>query len=145
MNIKRTDTDALNATITIEIEKADYHHQVDNVLATHRKTANIPGFRKGHVPASLINKKYRIPVLVEEINKLTQSQLNKFITSEKMNLLGNPLPKAQEDIDWDQDNFTFEFEVGLAPEFDVDVKGKKAITQYEIKTDDKKVITSALI
>ncbi|MEO9953313.1 trigger factor [Nonlabens sp.] len=139
MNIKRTDTDALNATITIEIEKADYHHQVDNVLATHRKTANIPGFRKGHVPASLINKKYRIPVLVEEINKLTQSQLNKFITSEKMNLLGNPLPKAQEDIDWDQDNFTFEFEVGLAPEFEVDVKGKKAITQYEIKTDDKTI------
>lgn len=139
MNIKRTDTDALNATITIEIEKADYHHQVDNVLATHRKTANIPGFRKGHVPASLINKKYRIPVLVEEINKLTQSQLNKFITSEKMNLLGNPLPKTQEDINWDQDNFTFEFEVGLAPEFDVDVKGKKAITQYEIKTDDKTI------
>jgi len=139
MNIKRTDTDALNATITIEIEKADYHHQVDNVLATHRKTANIPGFRKGHVPASLINKKYRIPVLVEEINKLTQSQLNKFITSEKMNLLGNPLPKAQENIDWDQDNFTFEFEVGLAPEFEVDVKGKKAITQYEIKTDDKTI------
>lgn len=139
MNIKRTDTDALNATITIEIEKADYHHQVDNVLAGHRKTANIPGFRKGHVPASLIDKKYRIPVLVEEINKLTQSQLNKFITSEKMNLLGNPLPKAQEDINWDQDTFTFEFEVGLAPEFDVDVKGNKAITQYEIKTDDKTI------
>lgn len=139
MNIKRTDTDALNATITLEVEKADYHHQVENVLANYRKTANIPGFRKGHVPTSLINKKYRVPVLVEEINKLIQAELNKYITSENLNLLGNPLPKSQEDINWENEEFTFEFEVGLAPEFEVDVKGKKAITQYEIKTDDKTI------
>jgi trigger factor len=139
MNIKRTDTDALNATITLEVEKADYHHQVENVLANYRKTANIPGFRKGHVPVSLINKKYRVPVLVEEINKLIQAELNKYITSENLNLLGNPLPKSQEDINWENEEFTFEFEVGLAPEFEVDVKGKKAITQYEIKTDDKTI------
>lgn len=139
MNIKRTDSDALNATITLEVEKADYHHQVENVLANYRKTANIPGFRKGHVPVSLINKKYRVPVLVEEINKLIQAELNKYITSENLNLLGNPLPKSQDDINWENEEFTFEFEVGLAPEFEVDVKGKKAITQYEIKTDDKTI------
>ncbi|WP_438968921.1 trigger factor [Nonlabens sp.] len=139
MNIKRTDSDALNATITLEVEKADYHHQVENVLANYRKTANIPGFRKGHIPVSLINKKYRVPVLVEEINKLIQAELNKYITSENLNLLGNPLPKSQDNINWENEEFTFEFEVGLAPEFEVDVKGKKAITQYEIKTDDKTI------
>jgi trigger factor len=136
MNIKRTDTDALNATLTLEIAQADYKENVDKILADYRKTATIPGFRKGHVPASLINKKYRTPVLVDEINKLIQQELNEYITKEKLNLLGNPLPVEQEDIDWNSDNFEFKFEIGLAPDFDVDVKGKKAITQYEIKTDD---------
>ncbi|EAS20476.1 cell division trigger factor [Flavobacteria bacterium BBFL7] len=136
MNIKRTDIDALNALLTLTVEKADYQEQVDKLLADYRKTANIPGFRKGHVPASLIRKKYRTPILVEEINKMIQQQLNEYITKEELELLGNPLPKAQEDINWDADDFTFEFELGIAPQFDVDVKGKKAITQYEIKTDD---------
>ncbi|GAK98362.1 trigger factor [Nonlabens ulvanivorans] len=136
MNIKRTDIDALNALLTLTVEKADYQEQVDKLLADYRKTANIPGFRKGHVPASLIRKKYRTPILVEEINKMIQQQLNEYITKEELELLGNPLPKAQEDINWDADDFTFEFELGIAPQFDVDVKGKKTITHYDIKTDD---------
>lgn len=136
MNIKRTNLDALNATLTIDIEKADYQEKVDQILKDYRKTASIPGFRKGHVPASLINKKYRIPVLVDEINKMLQEKLNSYITEEKIELLGNPLPKEQAEIDWEGDNFSFEFELGLAPEFEVDVKGKKAVTHYQIKTDD---------
>ena len=83
MNIKRTDTDALNATITLQVEKADYQHQVENILANHRKTANIPGFRKGHVPASLIRKKYRTPILVDEINKMIQQELNEYSKTDK--------------------------------------------------------------
>jgi trigger factor len=136
MNIKRTDTDALNATITIEVSQADYKEKLDKILADYRKTASIPGFRKGHVPASLINKKYRTPILVEEINKLIQGKLNDYITGEKLNLLGNPLPVEQGEIDWDSEDFKFDFEIGMAPEFEVDVKGKKAITHYQIKTDD---------
>ncbi len=136
MNIKRTEIDALNATLTLDIEKADYQEKVDQILKDYRKTASIPGFRKGHVPASLINKKYRVPVLVDEINKMLQEKLNSYIAEEKLELLGNPLPKEQEEIDWEGDNFSFEFELGLAPEFEVDVKGKKAITHYQIKTDD---------
>lgn len=136
MNIKRTDIDALNATLTLTVEKADYQEKVDKILANYRKTANIPGFRKGHVPASLIRKKYRTPILVDEINKMMQKQLNEYITKEELELLGNPLPKSQEDIDWEANDFTFEFDLGLAPQFEVDLKPKKAITQYEIKTDD---------
>ncbi len=136
MNIKRTDIDALNATLTLTVEKADYIFTVDKLLKDHRKTANIPGFRKGHVPVSLINKKYRTPILVDEVNKMIQKQLNEYITREKLELLGNPLPRAQEEINWESDDFTFEFELGFAPDFEVDLKSKKAITQYEIKTDD---------
>lgn len=139
MNIKRTDIDALNATLNLQIEKADFIETVEKQLATYRKTATIPGFRKGHVPAGLINKKYRTPLVVEEINKLVQKQLNDYINTEKLNLLGNPLPKTQEDINWDGDTFNFEFEVGLAPQFEVDIKGKKDIISYTIKTDDKTI------
>lgn len=136
MNIKRTDIDPLNATLSIEISKADYQEPVNKILANYRKTAVIPGFRKGHVPNNLILKKYRVPVLIEEINKMIQAQLNDYIKKEDLNLLGNPLPKTQEDIDWQEDDFTFEFELGLAPVFQVDLKSSSAITQYEIKTDD---------
>jgi trigger factor len=136
MNIKRTDIDPLNATLSIEISKADYQEPVNKILANYRKTAVIPGFRKGHVPNSLILKKYRVPVLIEEINKMIQVQLNDYIKKEGLNLLGNPLPKTQEDIDWQEEDFTFEFELGLAPDFEVDLKSNGAITAYEIKTDD---------
>lgn len=139
MNIKRTDVDALNATLTLDIKKEDYQEKVDKILADYRKTANIPGFRKGHVPAGLIKKKYRVPVLVDEINKMIQEKLNAYINEEKLDLLGNPLPQAQEDIDWENaEDFSFDFEIGIAPEFEVDLKGKK-ITHYEIVADDKTI------
>ena len=136
MNIKRTDSDALNATITLEVEKADYHHQVENVLANYRKTANIPGFRKGHVPMGMVKKQYGKSVMIDEVNKLLQESLNKFLTEEKLDILGNPLPKMQENFSWDTDTFSFEFELGLAPEFDVNLKSKKKVTQYTIKVED---------
>lgn len=139
MNINRTDIDALNATLHLHITKADYTETVEKQLATYRKTATIPGFRKGHVPASLINKKYRTPLIIEEVNKLLQKQLNDYIASEKLNLLGNPLPKKQEDINWEGDDFNFEFELGLAPEFDVNLKNNKEIVSYTIVADDKTI------
>lgn len=139
MNINRTDVDALNAVLSLEIKQEDYKEKVEKILKDYRKTANVPGFRKGHVPAGLINKKYRIPVMVDEINKMIQEKLNSYIQEEKLELLGNPLPKEQQDIDWENGkDFNFEFEIGLAPEFDVDLKGKK-ITSYEIKVDDKTI------
>ncbi len=139
MNINRTDIDALNATLHLHISKADYAEKVEKQLATYRKTATIPGFRKGHVPASLINKKYRTPLLIEEVNKLLQQQLNEYIAAENLNLLGNPLPKKQDDINWESDDFTFEFELGLAPEFDVDLQNNSEIVSYTIVADDKTI------
>ncbi len=139
MNINRTDVDALNAVLSLEIKQEDYKEKVDKILKDYRKTANVPGFRKGHVPAGLINKKYRIPVMVDEINKMIQEKLNSYIQEEDLNLLGNPLPKNQDEIDWENaQDFNFEFEIGLAPEFEVDLKEKK-ITSYEIKVDDKTI------
>jgi len=137
MNITRSNVDALNAIVTVEVTKEDYAGQVEKILADYRKNASIPGFRKGAVPMSLIQKQYGKAVLLDEVNKLLQSSLNNYLVEEKLDILGNPLPKVTEDFNWDADNYTFEFELGLAPEFKVDLTAKNKITKYTIVADDK--------
>ncbi|WP_044399982.1 trigger factor [Lacinutrix sp. Hel_I_90] len=139
MNITRENKDALNAVVTVAIDKDDYATKVEKILTDYRKTANIPGFRKGHVPMGMVKKQYGKAVLIDEVNKLIQDGLNKYLTEEKLDVLGQPLPKRQDDIDWNSESFSFEFELGLAPEFSVDLKSKKAITHYNIKADDKMI------
>ncbi|WP_299113613.1 trigger factor [uncultured Winogradskyella sp.] len=139
MNITREDIDALNAVVKVDIAKADYSDKVEKILSDYRKTANIPGFRKGHVPMGMVKKQYGQAVLVDEVNKLLQDAIGKYLVEEKLDVLGNPLPKAQDDLDWNSDDFSFEFELGLAPKFDVKLKGKKAITHYSIVADDKMI------
>ena len=139
MNITRENIDELNAVVKVEISKEDYSPKVEKILKDYRKNANIPGFRKGHVPMGLVKKQYGQAVLVDEVNKLLQENLNKYLTEEKLDVLGNPLPKEQENFDWDKDDYTFEFELGLSPKFDVDVKTKEAITHYQIVADDKMI------
>lgn len=139
MNITRTNIDNLNAVVKVDIAKEDYSDKVEKILTDYRKSANIPGFRKGHVPMTLVKKQYGKAVLVDEVNKLLQDALNKYLVEEKLDVLGNPLPKPQDDLDWNSDQFSFEFELGLAPEFEVDLKTKKAITHYQIYADDKMI------
>ena len=139
MNITRENKDALNAVVKIDIEKSDYTDKVEKILTDYKKSANIPGFRKGQVPMGLIKKQYGKAVLVDEVNKLLQDALGKYLNDEKLDVLGNPLPKAQDNIDWDADAFSFEFEIGLSPEFDIKLNGRKAITQYTIVADKKMV------
>lgn len=137
MNITRNNVDALNAVVTVEVSKADYAPQVDKVLKNYLKNASIPGFRKGAVPMSLIQKQYGKAVLLEEVNKVLQENLNNYLATEKLDILGNPLPKINEDFNWDADDYSFEFELGLAPEFAVDLEAKNKITYYKITADDK--------
>ena len=137
MKISKKDIDSLNSVVTIDIKAEDYQNKVEQELNNYRRKANIPGFRKGHVPMSLVKKQYGKSVMIDEVNKLIQESLNRFLTEEKLDVLGNPLPKAKDDFSWENDNFTFEFELGLAPEFEVNLKPKKAIKAYKIIADDK--------
>jgi len=139
MNITRENIDELNAVVKVNIAKEDYSDKVDNILKDYRKTANIPGFRKGHVPMGMVKKQYGKSVLVDEVNKMLQDALNKYLTEEKLDVLGNPLPKEQENFDWDQDNYSFEFELGLSPQFDVNLKTKKPLTHYKIVAGDEMI------
>lgn len=143
MNITKENIDKLNAIIKIDVAEKDYKEKVDTILQDYRKKANIPGFRKGQVPMGMIKKQYSQSVIVDEINKLLQEALNKFLTEEKLDILGNPLPKYNEDFSWDKKDLTFEFELGLAPEFEIDLK-KKAITHYKI-TADKKMLDEQVV
>jgi trigger factor len=139
MNITRENVDALNAVVKVDIAKEDYSDKVEKILANYRKTANIPGFRKGQVPMGMVKKQYGKAVLVDEVNKLLQDALNKYLTEEKLDVLGQPLPKPQDQIDWESDTFSFEFELGLTPEFQVDLSSKEAITKYNIVADAKMI------
>lgn len=139
MDITKKDIDSLNAVVTVEIKEADYSEKVKSILSNYRKTANIPGFRKGHVPMGMVKKQYGKAVLIEEVNKLLQDSLHKYLLDEKLDVLGNPLPKNDTEINWETPDFSFEFDLGLSPEFEVDVKGKKAITHYKIVADKKMI------
>ncbi|NNF19427.1 MAG: trigger factor [Flavobacteriaceae bacterium] len=139
MNITKEQIDELNAIVKVAITKEDYQDRVETILKDYRKSANIPGFRKGQVPMGLIKKQYGKAVLVDEVNKLLQDNLNKYLTEEKLDVLGNPLPKQQDNFNWDSEEFAFEFELGLAPEFEVELKTKKPVTHYKIVADKKMI------
>ncbi len=139
MNITKEQIDELNAIVKVDIAKDDYQDKVQSILKDYRKTANIPGFRKGHVPMGLVQKQYGMAVRVDEVNKLLQDALSKFLTEEKLDVLGNPLPKNQEDFDWSAEDYSFEFELGMAPKFEINLKPKKAIVSYEIVADDRMI------
>jgi len=139
MNIQKEQIDELNAIVKVAITKDDYSDKVDKILKDYKKQANIPGFRKGQVPMGLIKKQYGKAVLVDEVNKLLQDNLNKYLTEEKLDVLGNPLPKQQDNFNWEAEDFSFEFELGLAPNFEVTLKTKKPITHYKIVADKKMI------
>tara|TARA_B110000003_G_scaffold182184_1_gene181303 strand:+ start:15992 stop:17314 length:1323 start_codon:yes stop_codon:yes gene_type:complete len=136
MNIIKENIDALNAVVKVDIVADDYQAKVDQILVNYRKKSDIPGFRKGHVPMGMIKKKYGKSIMIDEVNKLLQDALNKFLTQEKIDILGNPIPRIQENFSWDTDDFSFEFELGLAPQFELKFSSKKKVTQYVISVDE---------
>ncbi len=140
MNITRENSDDLNAVVKIEIAKADYDGNVEKVLRDYRKKANIKGFRPGMVPIGLIRKMYGRAVQVDEINKIVTENIQKYLTDEKIEILGDPLPHIDENekIDFDtQESFTFSFDLGLAPAFETKLSKKNKVVYYEIAADDK--------
>jgi len=142
MKINRDNIDELNAVITIRIEKSDYEERVENILKDYRKKARIDGFRPGKVPQGMINKMYRKPVLLDELNKMLNESLTKYITDEKLYILGEPLAHKEEkaEIDLDRDSeFEFSFDIAMAPDLDGIVTEKDKLPYYTIKTDKEEL------
>ena len=137
MKITLNKKNKLSGIITIEIAKNDYEQKVNDVLKRYSKTAKIPGFRKGFVPIGLVKKQYGNAVKVDEINKLLDSNLKKYIQDEKLDILGGPIPLMDNDINWDSEIINFDFEIGYTPELKINLKPKKPILKYEVKADKK--------
>ena len=137
MNIAKENIDALNAVVKVDIVAEDFQPKVTKALNEYRKKADVPGFRKGNVPMGMIKKQYEKSAIMDEVNKLLQESLNKFLVDEKLEILGNPLPIVDESFSWDAEQFSFEFELGLAPQFEIDLKGKNKIKEYKIIATDE--------
>ena len=132
----------MNGLITMQIEKADYAENVEKELKNFRKKVNMPGFRVGQVPLSLIKKRFGTEVKAEAVDKLIREKLYGYIRDEKLNVLGEPLPNEEKTPKTDfemQDDFTFVFDVALAPEFDAKLTGKDKVDYYHIEVSDEMV------
>lgn len=140
MNITKKDIDKLNAEIVINLVPAEYEARVEEAIKKVQRQASLPGFRPGKVPSGLIKKQYGTSILVEELNKLLNDTLHNYINENKLEILGNPLPKQEKEVDFqNQKDFTFTYELGLAPQFDFKVDNSHSFTYKVVKVDDELV------
>lgn len=140
MNISKKEIDNLNAEIVISLGPSDYEQKVTDAIKKVQRSANMPGFRPGKVPSGLIKKQYGTSILVEEINKLLNETLHKYITENNIEILGNPLPKEDKSVDFQtQKDFSFTYELGLAPKFDFKLDNSHSFTYKKVKVDEELV------
>jgi trigger factor len=140
MNISQEKTGKLNAVISINLNPEDYQPRVEKAIKEQAKKAKIPGFRPGMVPTSHVKRMYGKSILLDEVNNLLSDTLNNYLSTEKLEVLGQPLPKVDDAVsyNWDfNDKFEFNYEVGLAPEFSVEFSKDDKLDQYVIKVDDE--------
>ncbi|MCE2616630.1 MAG: trigger factor [Phocaeicola sp.] len=141
MNISFEKIDDVDALLTVNIDKADCQEKVDKALKVYRQKANIPGFRRGMVPMSLIKRQFEKSVLAEEIDKLMEEKVNAYIKDNKIQMLGMPLPNKEKSkpVDLNTDNFEFAFDIALAPEFKIELGKDDKIPYYIIEVTDEMV------
>lgn len=140
MNVTQENVDELNAKVTIKVEPADYEPAVKSVLDNHRKQMTLQGFRPGKVPFGVAKKMYGKAVLADELNKILSEKLNEHIKENELNIIGQPLAEDIQDLQLDFDKtFEFNYELGLAPNFEVELSTKDKFNHYKIKVDDELV------
>lgn len=141
MNIQFDKVGNVSAELTIRMEQADYEAKVNKSLKDFCQKAQMPGFRKGKVPMSLVKKMYGTQAKAEEVNKLLQDTLFNYIKENHVNMLGEPLgSEKQEPQDIEkQDDFIFIFDIALAPEFSVELSAADTVDYYDIQVDDEMI------
>ena len=137
MDIKRVALDAVHETIVMTVVPMDYKGQVAKRINEKMPLATVKGFRKGAVPKDLVEKQYGKAIKQEEVQKVVDLALERYVQSERLNLLGTPLPKIDENFSWDTEELVFEYEIGLVPTFEIDLDAKNNIIKYVVTADDK--------
>ncbi|MES2691259.1 MAG: trigger factor [Bacteroidota bacterium] len=141
MNVTFDKKDALNGTISVNISGTDYSKEIDNKLKDFQKRANIPGFRPGMAPKGMIEKMYGTTVLLEAINSTASKGLFDYIEEHKLNILGQPVLTEDTKVDElkNGNDYTFKFDIGLAPEFNLDISDKDVFTKLKVVIDEKQI------
>jgi len=141
MNIKRENIGLLNELITIELLASDYQEKVAKSLRDLKQKARVPGFRPGHVPMGMIEKMYKKAVVVEEISKLTNDEIYKYLTENGSDILFEAIAREDKtEGDFEKaDNFSFSFEIGLRPEIAVNYAEAKKVTLYKVIAEEQEI------
>lgn len=139
MDIKRVAINAVNEVIVMTVVHMDYKGQVQKRINEKMPLATVKGFRKGAVPKDLVEKQYGRAIKIEEVDKVVALALERYIQSERLNLLGTPLAKENAAFSWDDEEMVFEYEIGLVPSFDLDLEAKNDIVKYVVTADDKMI------
>jgi trigger factor len=137
MEIKRIALDAVNEIIEMTVVQMDYKGQVVKRINEKMPLATVKGFRKGAVPKDLVAKQYGKGIKIEEVQKVVDLALERFVVTQRLDLLGTPIPKENEKFSWDNEELVFEFEIGLAPKFELDLDQKNDIIKYNVIADEK--------
>ncbi|AQX50353.1 trigger factor [Elizabethkingia anophelis] len=138
MKITNKNHDEVSALLTVTLDKSDYKEKVEKTLLNYAKNANIPGFRKGKAPLSLIRRQYEAGVAYEEINKQVSDALNNYINENNLRLVGQPVPQPVEELDYNNDNVTVAFEVGYEPQITIDL-AKYEAPHYKVEASEKEI------
>lgn len=138
MNVTATNHDEVSALLTVTLDKSDYKDNVEKQLINYAKNAQIPGFRKGKVPLSMVRKQYEAGIAFEEINKQVSDALNNYVNENNLRLVGQPVPQPVEELDYNAEQLSVGFEVGYEPDFKIDL-AKYEAPHYKIEASDKEV------
>lgn len=138
MEVTKKNHDEVSALLTVTLENSEYMNEVEKTLKKYAKTANVPGFRKGKVPMGMVRKQYEAGVAYDEINKQVSDALNKYITDNKLRLIGQPVPQPVESLDYKEGQISLAFEVGYEPEFSIDLASYSA-PHYKVEASDKEI------
>ncbi len=129
-----------NAVLSLTLIKEDYKPRVDKVIKDYRRTATVPGFRKGTVPEGLVRKQFGMSITIDEVNKLLQEGVDGFIKEQELNILGQPLPVENNSINWDDNEHVFQFEIGIAPEINLNIEpSTHTLDLYDIEVTKEMV------
>lgn len=138
MNVTATNHDEVSALLTVTLEKSDYKDKVEKQLINYAKNAQVPGFRKGKVPLSMVKRQYEAGIAFEEINKQVSDALNNYVKDNKLNLVGQPIPQPVDNLDHTAEQLSVSFEVGYEPNFSVDLSKYEA-PHFKVEASDKEI------
>lgn len=139
MNITAQNTDAVSVRLTVSVEENDYKDKVTEDLKKIGRTHQIPGFRKGHITLPDLRRRFGKQVTSDVINQVVYEGVMKYIEENKLNVLGQPMPVEVKELDFNNKEFTFEYDLAVAPKLDIELNKEVHMPYYDIAVSDEMI------